>query len=53
MWRSQEIAFCDALDVNDSAEVPGNETLRTIALELVRTVRSSVSIDWRGVTDGG
>jgi len=42
-----EIAFYDALEVNDSAvQVLGDECLRTIAQELVRTVRRSVSIDW-------
>ena len=43
----EELAFYDALEVNDSAvEVLGNETLRTIAAELVETVRQNVSIDW-------
>ena len=42
-----EIAFYDALEVNDSAaKVLGDETLRTIAQELVRTVRENVTIDW-------
>jgi len=42
-----EIAFYDALGVNDSAvQVLGNETLRKIALELTRMIRSSVTIDW-------
>jgi len=42
-----EIAFYDALEVNDSAvKVLGDETLKTIAHELVETVRRSVSIDW-------
>lgn len=42
-----ELAFYDALEVNDSAvKVLGNETLRTIAQELVRHVRENVSIDW-------
>jgi len=42
-----EIAFYDALEVNDSAvQVLGDETLRTIAQELVRAVRNSVTIDW-------
>ena len=42
-----EIAFYDALEVNDSAvKVLGDETLRTIARELVEKVRASVSIDW-------
>jgi len=43
----EEIAFYDALEVNDSAvKVLGDETLRTIAQELVQAVRNSVTIDW-------
>ena len=42
-----ELAFYDALETNDSAvQVLGDETLRTIARELARTVRGSVTIDW-------
>jgi len=42
-----ELAFYDALETNDSAvKVLGDATLRTIAQELVRTVRANVSIDW-------
>jgi len=42
-----ELAFYDALETNDSAvKVLGDETLRTIAQELVRTVRANVAIDW-------
>jgi type I restriction enzyme R subunit len=42
-----EIAFYDALEVNDSAvKVLGDETLRTIAQELVRAVRGNLKIDW-------
>ncbi len=42
-----EIAFYDALEVNDSAvKVLGEPTLMTIARELVDTVRKNVSIDW-------
>ena len=42
-----ELAFYDALEVNDSAvKVLGDETLRTIARELVETVRRNVTIDW-------
>jgi type I restriction enzyme R subunit len=42
-----EIAFYDALEVNDSAvKVLGDETLKTIVHELVEAVRRSVSIDW-------
>jgi type I restriction enzyme R subunit len=44
---NDELAFYDALEVNDSAvKVLGDETLRTIARELVETVRRNVSIDW-------
>jgi len=43
----EEEAFYDALEVNDSAvKVLGDETLRTIARELVKTVRRNVTIDW-------
>lgn len=42
-----ELAFYDALEVNDSAvQILGDETLRTIARELVEIVRNNVSIDW-------
>jgi type I restriction enzyme R subunit len=42
-----ELAFYDALETNDSAvKVLGDETLRTIARELVTTVRRNVTIDW-------
>ncbi len=42
-----ELAFYDALETNDSAvKVLGDDTLRTIARELVATVRSNVTIDW-------
>ena len=42
-----EIAFYDALEVNDSAvKVLGDETLKKIAQELVRSIRRSVSVDW-------
>lgn len=42
-----EIAFYDALEINDSAvRVLGDETLKTIARELVQAVRSNVTIDW-------
>jgi type I restriction enzyme R subunit len=42
-----ELAFYDALEVNDSAvKVLGDAALRTIARELVETVRRNVTIDW-------
>ena len=42
-----EIAFYDALETNDSAvKILGDATLRTIARELVKTVRNNVTIDW-------
>jgi len=45
--KEDELAFYDALEVNDSAvKVLGDETLRTIACELVDTVRKNVTIDW-------
>ncbi len=44
---SDEIAFYDALEVNDSAvKVLGDDTLKRIARELVETVRRNVTIDW-------
>ncbi len=43
----EELAFYDALETNDSAvKVLGDDTLRTIARELVATVRNNVTIDW-------
>lgn len=43
----EELAFYDALETNDSAvKVLGDETLRTIARELVEAVRGNVTIDW-------
>ena len=42
-----EIAFYDALGVNDSAvKVLGDKTLRIIAQELLRAVRGNIKIDW-------
>ncbi len=42
-----EIAFYDALEVNDSAvKVLGDDTLKNIARELVETVRKNTTIDW-------
>ena len=43
----EELAFYDALEVNDSAvKVLGDDTLKEIARLLVETVRKNVSIDW-------
>ena len=43
----EELAFYDALETNDSAvKVLGDDTLRTIARELVKTIRHNVTIDW-------
>ena len=45
--NEDELAFYDALETNDSAvKVLGDETLRTIAQELVETVRRNAAIDW-------
>src|SRR4029077_10286144 len=45
--NDDEVAFYDALEVNDSAvQVLGDQTLRIIAQELVLTVRNNLSIDW-------
>ena len=42
-----EVAFYDALEVNDSAvKVLGEPTLKTIAHELVQSIRSNVKPDW-------
>ncbi|MFH0922093.1 MAG: type I restriction enzyme endonuclease domain-containing protein [Fibrobacterota bacterium] len=42
-----ELAFYDALETNDSAvKVLGDDTLRSIARELVASVRANVTIDW-------
>ncbi|AFU59834.1 type I site-specific deoxyribonuclease, HsdR family [Candidatus Nitrososphaera gargensis Ga9.2] len=42
-----ELAFYDALEVNDSAvKILGDETLRKIAVELTQMIRNSVTIDW-------
>ena len=42
-----EVAFYDALEVNDSAvKVLGDENLRFIARELLKTIRENISIDW-------
>ena len=44
---SDELAFYDALETNDSAvQVLGDETLCTIATELVNIVSKNVTIDW-------
>ncbi|MCH7954375.1 MAG: type I restriction endonuclease subunit R [Candidatus Marinimicrobia bacterium] len=45
--NDDEIAFYDALEVNDSAvKVLGDEALKIIARELVEAVKRSVTIDW-------
>ena len=45
--NDDEVAFYDALETNDSAvKVLGDDALRTIARELVATVRTNVTIDW-------
>lgn len=42
-----ELAFYDALGVNDSAvQVLGDDVLREIAMELVKTVKTNITIDW-------
>lgn len=43
----EELAFYDALETNDSAvRVLGDQALRSIAQELVETVRKNLEIDW-------
>jgi type I restriction enzyme R subunit len=45
--NDDEVAFYDALETNDSAvRVLGDVALRTIARELVATLRANVTIDW-------
>ncbi len=45
--NSDEVAFYDALEVNDSAvKVMGDAQLKQIAQELVSAVKKNVSIDW-------
>jgi len=45
--NDDEVAFYDALATNASAmEIMGNDKLKLIAAELVKKVRSSVTIDW-------
>lgn len=42
-----ELAFYDSLGVNDSAvQVLGDDVLREIAMELVKTVKTNITIDW-------
>jgi len=46
-FSEDELAFYDALEVNDSAvKVLGDETLRQIALELAETIKNNIAIDW-------
>ena len=43
----RELAFYDALEVSDTAvQILGDDILKTIARELVVSVRNSVTIDW-------
>lgn len=45
--NEDEEAFYDALEVNDSAvKVLGDEVLKTLARQLVETVRRNATIDW-------
>lgn len=45
--REDEVAFYDAVVQNDSAVMElGDETLKVIAQELVKSVRQSATIDW-------
>jgi type I restriction enzyme R subunit len=45
--NEDEVAFYDALEVNDSAvKVLGEPTLKDIARELVIVVKANVTIDW-------
>ena len=43
----EELSFYDALEVDDaSVEVLGNDKLKAIAQDLVRSIRNNASIDW-------
>ncbi len=45
--NEDELAFYDALEVNDSAvKILGDDSLRTIARELADSIRNNVTIDW-------
>jgi len=44
--NESEIAFYDAVVQNDAAVMLRDDTLKTIAQELVGAVRDSASIDW-------
>jgi type I restriction enzyme R subunit len=47
MAKNNNGAFYDVLETNDSAvKVLGDQTLRTIAQELLKTIRNNVTIDW-------
>ncbi len=42
-----ELAFYDALEVNDSAvKVLGDNILKEISMELVKAIKNNISIDW-------
>jgi type I restriction enzyme R subunit len=44
---SDELAFYDALGTDDAAvKLMGDETLRTIAMEVAKTVSSNMTVDW-------
>jgi type I restriction enzyme R subunit len=44
---SEELAFYEALEVNDSAvQLLGDERLRAIARDLVESIKHNVTIDW-------
>ncbi|MCW3989965.1 MAG: type I restriction endonuclease subunit R [Candidatus Bathyarchaeota archaeon] len=45
--NEDELAFYDALETNDSAvAILGDKILKEIALELHRSIRNSITIDW-------
>ena len=47
LLTEDEMAFYDALEVNDSAvKILGDETLQQIARELVLSLKQNVTIDW-------
>ncbi|PGP19157.1 hypothetical protein CN987_29460 [Bacillus thuringiensis] len=45
--KKEEIAFYDALASHETAEqVLGDDTLKIIAHELIRSIKENMSIDW-------
>ena len=46
-FSEEEIAFYDALGVNDRAvKILGDKSLRQIAIDLTKTIRQTVTLEW-------